>query len=372
MAVPVTGDVTAERLLIAAGDDSGPAGYPRALVEPSGRIVVGYVRGAGWNYFVGGSWTVIASTDLGRTWQSCRDPEVPLNWPGSSAREQHDRATGTLEDGTRWTAGVVGWVEQDESVAATAVEQGHYVTPDPLPGRPGRIGVGTDRVFLQTAAPGGRWQRREWNLTAAGWTLGQHREVMMDDGTVLLPARQRSHDGQRGRFLTVGITPEPPGTIRIHELPRDLAGRTGSESALARLGGDRLLMLMRADVTRGGSGRLLASWSEDAGRSWTVPVETEIAGRPPHLLRLTDGRLLVSYGHQEPPHGVWAAVSEDDGRTWGPPLLVAADTTRSPSDEPIGYHPMTVELAGGELFSCFYVRRGDTTDAVAARWRLPE
>ena len=69
--------------------------------------------------------------------------------------------------------------------------------------------------------------------------------------------------------------------LRVYPVPRDLEGAVGSEAALAAVGRDRVLALIRADGTRGGSGHLLASWSEDGGRCWTLPVATDIWGRPP-------------------------------------------------------------------------------------------
>lgn len=134
-------------------------------------------------------------------------------------------------------------------------------------------------------------------------------------------------------------------------------------------------MLMRADATRGGDGRMLSSWSEDGGRTWTVPVLTTIWGRPPHLLTLSDGRLLVTYGHQRPPFGVMAAVSEDGGETWDAAraaLLAADDGDGEAEPDPrFPYHPMTLELPGGTLFTGYYRRRAGALRALGVRWRIP-
>mgnify|MGYP000111284953 CR=1 FL=1 len=46
------------------------------------------------------------------------------------------------------------------------------------------------------------------------------------------------------------------------------------------------------------TGRLWQFESLDGGHSWSEPRETEILGKPPHLLRLKDGRIVVTYGYR--------------------------------------------------------------------------
>lgn len=348
--------------------------YPRIEMLPDGRLAAGYARNVAWDYFVGGDWFVALSEDGGRTWMASSDGSeaaIPLTWPASSTRERHDRFAQVLPDGTWWTAGVVGWQAWPASDQARAEAEGRYVTPTSPPGSPGSIGVGTNTFFIQKSSDQGTaWDRREIDLMPAGWTLGLPRNIALPDGTVLLPARQRSADGSRGQFLCIRVTPGDPDVVRVHQVPRDLDGRTGSEAALAYLGGDDVLMLMRADALRGGDGRMLASWSSDGGRSWTSPTVTGLRGRPPHLLTLADGRLLVTYGHQRSPHGVLAAVSTNGGETWDVdrPILVAEDPE---AGEPIGYHPMTVQLPDGDLFTSYYALRDGVSHALGVRWSLP-
>lgn len=370
-------DAGGAQVVITAGDQS-PAVYPRIELTTDGTLVAGVARGVSCNYFVGGTWDVLASSDAGATWAPTQDAELGLAWPASSTRERYDRALRVLPDGTWWTAGVVGWQARPAGEQQRARAQGRYVTPDSPPGHPGHIGVGTNLIFLQKSSDqGSTWTRREIALTAAGWTLGLPRDISLDDGTVVLPLRQRSRDGSHGQFLVARITPGEPDRVRLHAVPRDLDGTIGSEAAIAQIAPDRLIMLMRADETRGGDGTLLTSWSDDGGRTWSVPVSTCIWGRPPHLLRLADGRLLLTFGHQREPFGVMAVVSLDGGETWEVehPILVAhdheaEDRARTGKDAVIGYHPMTIQLGDGDLFTCYYARRGSTCDALGVRWQL--
>lgn len=111
----------------------------------------------------------------------------------------------------------------------------------------------------------------------------------------------------------------------------------------------------------------LQTESDDGGRTWSTPHPIGVWGFPSHLLRLRDGRLLMSYGHRRPPLGVQARVSEDGGRSWSAPVVVYGDGTSSD----LGY-PSTVELDDGTLLTVWYELMKGSTKAVLrqARWQL--
>ncbi len=89
-------------------------------------------------------------------------------------------------------------------------------------------------------------------------------------------------------------------------------------------------------------------------------------GLPSHLLRLRDGRLLMTYGHRRPPLGNQARLSTDEGRTWSDPILVSTDGHSGD----LGY-PSTAELADGTLLTVWYEQMKDNPRAVLrqATWR---
>lgn len=107
--------------------------------------------------------------------------------------------------------------------------------------------------------------------------------------------------------------------------------------------------------------------STDGGRSWSIPHAIGVWGLPSHLLRLKDGRILMTYGYRRPPFGNLARVSADEGRTWSGPLTLSDDS----SIGDLGY-PSTVELPGGKLLSIWYEKRADAPKAVLrqAVWTL--
>jgi hypothetical protein len=95
----------------------------------------------------------------------------------------------------------------------------------------------------------------------------------------------------------------------------------------------------------------LQTESTDGGRNWSVPHPIGVWGLQSHLLRLRDGRLVMSYGHRRPPFGNQARVSQDRGRSWSQPVPISEDGAGSD----LGYPP-TEELGDGSLLTVWYER----------------
>ena len=114
-------------------------------------------------------------------------------------------------------------------------------------------------------------------------------------------------------------------------------------------------------------GETLQSESTDGGRSWSVPHSIGVWGLPSHLLRLRDGRLIMSYGYRRAPFGNMARVSTDQGNSWSDPITISSDGNRGD----LGY-TSTVELADETLLSVWYELMKDSPMAVLrqAKWRL--
>lgn len=119
----------------------------------------------------------------------------------------------------------------------------------------------------------------------------------------------------------------------------------------------------------------LQTESTDGGQSWSIPHplkvtdgSTGVWGLPSHLLRLQDGRLLMTYGHRRAPLGNQARISSDNGTSWSEPILVSDDA----SSWDLGY-PSTAELADHTLITVWYEKTKDSPNAVLrqCRWNLP-
>ncbi|MFA5203673.1 MAG: sialidase family protein [Lentisphaeria bacterium] len=108
----------------------------------------------------------------------------------------------------------------------------------------------------------------------------------------------------------------------------------------------------QANVRRDAGGGMRLYRTADGGRSWTCEQSVSGPGMlPAHLLKLSTGETLMSYGMRYANvHGVAVMLSPDNGLTWGEPSLLveypAADS---------GY-PSTVEMPDGSLVTAYYSR----------------
>jgi sialidase-1 len=107
--------------------------------------------------------------------------------------------------------------------------------------------------------------------------------------------------------------------------------------------------------------------SKDGGKTWTIPHPIGVWGLPSHLLRLRDGRLLMTYGHRRKPFGNQARLSSDNGQTWSEPMIISGDGIGGD----LGY-PSTVELGNGTLLTVWYEKMKDQPHAVLrqAIWKM--
>lgn len=117
------------------------------------------------------------------------------------------------------------------------------------------------------------------------------------------------------------------------------------------------------------SGETLQTESTDGGRTWAVPHSIGVWGYPSHLLRLKDGRLMMSYGHRKPPFGNQVRLSTDQGQSWSEPIILNGDG--------VGYdfgYPSTVQIADDTFVTVWYEKMSTTPLAQLrqARWRLLE
>lgn len=124
-----------------------------------------------------------------------------------------------------------------------------------------------------------------------------------------------------------------------------------NENSLLELGPDHFLAMFR---TKDMQGYLVQSYSEDGGRTWSVPKSIGIVGKPPHLLRLANGALLCSYSHRAEPWSIRAVLSFDEGRTWERDNVI---TIQQWKDHPDMGYPVSMEVARNEILTVYYCSR---------------
>jgi len=114
-------------------------------------------------------------------------------------------------------------------------------------------------------------------------------------------------------------------------------------------------------------GETLQSESTDGGKTWSIPHPIGVWGLPSHLLHLRDNRLLMTYGHRRKPFGNQARLSNDEGATWSPPLMISEDGAGGD----LGY-PSTVELDDGSFVSVWYekIATSPLAQLRMAKWRI--
>ncbi|WP_276356250.1 sialidase family protein [Cohnella caldifontis] len=104
---------------------------------------------------------------------------------------------------------------------------------------------------------------------------------------------------------------------------------------------------------------MTAAWdelfaSDDGGLTWRFVSRINDHGDTVHLTLQEDGRLFAVYGYRRPSFGIRARVSEDNGLTWGPEMILRDDG----GSIDLGY-PRAVEVRPGEILATYYFNDKD-------------
>lgn len=162
-----------------------------------------------------------------------------------------------------------------------------------------------------------------------------------DGGGEGWPCCIRTADGGKSWKL-IGWIGEQPGEGGYSIMPSTL-----------RLSDNALLSIIRLRGVVDGERKywIEGHLSPDNGESWYRLAEPTIEnhGNPPHMIRLQDGRIALTYGYREVPYGIRAKISGDEGRTWGEEILLRKDG----ASWDLGY-PRTVQRADGKCVTAYY------------------
>jgi hypothetical protein len=94
--------------------------------------------------------------------------------------------------------------------------------------------------------------------------------------------------------------------------------------------------------------------SDDGGQTWQFLSRINDFGAPSSPVLMRDGRVVMVYGYRTPPYGIRAAVSEDEGKTWGTEIIVRDDG----GSWDLGY-PNAWEAPGGKVGVLYYFNSKD-------------
>ena len=193
-----------------------------------------------------------------------------------------------------------------------------------------------------------------------------HGPIALSDGRLIYAGKRLWHEKRR---IGVADSSDDGRTWRwVAEIPT----REGDdftdyhELHIVETGGGRLVAHIR-NHNESNEREILQTESEDGGLTWSTPHAIGVWGLPSHLLRLRDGRLMMSYGHRRQPYGNQARLSTDDGDSWSGPMTISDDGDGGD----LGY-PSTVELDDGSLVTIWYERMAGSPKAVLrqAVWRV--
>lgn len=130
-------------------------------------------------------------------------------------------------------------------------------------------------------------------------------------------------------------------------------GRHGIQPAIAVLGPRRAVAFLRNFA--GARDMLLATWTEDGGRSWTPLVSTGLPSlnSPAATLRLSTGQVLIAFNEGASRRDrLVLALSADDGRSFRT-VEVLEDGVARPGD---ARYPTMIRLRDGSIALVYSVR----------------
>jgi hypothetical protein len=320
--------------------------WPKLTLLPDGDLVAAVynqpVHGAR-----PGDVDVYASTDAGRTWSR---RGTATHHTGNTARFNH--AIGATRGGDLFVVSG-GW---------------NYDGPDAR-------GAYKKKKLLRPTASRSRDGGRTWTISA--------RFPDGADGMTLVPFGnvETGADGAlRVAAYSYNTAVKPRVDVCYTAVSRDhgstwtlgsVVGRpAANETDVMHLGGGKWLAAARNLGPTGQRGHSTDVYaSDDDAKTWRLlATPTASNQHPADLLKLGDGRVLLTVGDRRSPRGVSVLVSADQGRTWSASVLITRDISGD-----CGY-PSTAQLKDGTLVTVFYAAKTVAYEKYqmgAVRWRLP-
>ena len=341
-------------------------GWPTIAKRADGELLISFSGDREAHVCPFGKTQMVRSRDGGKTWTK---PETINNTP------LDDRDSGVLV--TRKGTIVVTWF--------TSLAFERYKGPREKCKGPWRAHVSKiskrDREEWE-----GHWVRRStdggktWGAYITSHVSGPHGCIELADGRLLYlgtrghwrtrPAPDVPFDKQRVQACESrddGKSWMPIGYVPI---PKGVAPSGFHEPYVVETGDGKLVGMIRHHGQPGN----LVLWqtdSTDGGKSWTEARATNIWGLPPHMIRLTDGRLLLTYGHRRKPYGQRACLSADGGKTWdyANEMLIRDD---APNGD-LGY-PASIQMDDDTILTIYYQidKPGEKTCLMGTLWKLPK
>jgi sialidase-1 len=265
-------------------------GWPTIVRTSAGELIIAFSGDRDSHVCPYGKTEIVRSSDEGKTWS---DPAIVRNTP------LDDRDAGLVEtpEGTLIISWFTGFDKnnpdyEDHAKTITQEDQdrwlGHWTQ------RSTDSGVTWDEpVRTVGATPHGPIVNDAGNLLYLG--SGTF------DGSNGLTVEESTDDGRS--WQVIGRVPQPEG-IGLGE-PYMVETKSGKLVGLFRYGTSNLREKF-----------MYQAESLDGGRTWPVPVRTDILGYPAHMLRLEDDRILLVYGVRVAPGAMRLSCARIPAPTW--------------------------------------------------------
>ncbi|RKX30458.1 MAG: hypothetical protein DRP71_14995 [Verrucomicrobia bacterium] len=212
------------------------------------------------------------------------------------------------------------------------------------------------KEYLAAAGQKGGWilmsadHGLTWELQGPG-PDSIHGGIQLASGDVLVA----SYRGENGNIGLFRASPDDLVWERLSVFtPPELPDRRFGEPHIVQLPSGRVVLMLRSTAIpyddQSSGNHLWVAWSDDEGRTWSEGCSTGLWGYPPHLLPLSDGRILSTYGCRRKPYGERACISSD-GINWDPAHEVVLRDDADSLD--LGY-PASIELESGRILTVYY------------------
>ncbi len=201
-----------------------------------------------------------------------------------------------------------------------------------------------------------------------------HGPNILSDGSLAYLGKEMYSDIEEKGVIALYISTDEGHTWNRKsyvKIPEGLSPDNFHEPHIVQLNSGRLLGAIRFQTTRIQEGRnsfsVYTCYSDDFGKSWSIPAYAGVNGSPPHLLVHSSGTVIMTVGRREKPFGQRALLSYDNGYTWEDEYVLRNDA----SDGDLGY-PSTAELKDNSLITVYYQKcNGDKkTSILYTKWSL--
>jgi len=346
-------------------DDGGRyCGWPSVCCRKNGELIAVYSGDRTTHICPWGQVRLIRSTDNGETWS---EPQVIRN----GLLDDRDAGIIELDNGDLMVFWFTSIAYKVKLRKRNPDWDRHYAK---IPEKLVREELGS---FSMNSSDGGK----TWSKPVRVPTSAPHGGIQLQDGRIVVV-------GVQNRAVRGNLLPEDPGEAAIMPSDRYVVAESRDRGASWRELGvypvgeykaicEPHLFEAKDGVLHAffrnhkGNGCLTKSCSRDGGKTWSDMQPTAIDGFPPHILRLRDGRLVLSYGRRKTDRfGEFAVISDDGGKTWD----VAHEVALAHSiNTDLGY-PCSTELLDGSILTVYYQQPvpgpGAKPAVMATKWKL--